>query len=382
MPRTPAVRAAAARAAARRLIELPADVLGLVLYQLLFAHDIAAVAPTCRALCDAAKLALKLRPFSGEVVTLAGHAETVCGVSATPDGCIVTCEGGRDRTIRMFRGATCVWSKQADGGPRPVAGQDYVNAAAVAGTRVISGWASSEDSNGKVRIYTREGVLESTIETGVSVHKLAVHPDGIHFAASVHGLPPHPLHPRADIRLYRIDGTLVHTFEGHMWAVHAMVFTRDGQHLISGSNDNLVKVWSVASKSLLSTCIGHDDQICAVAAMPDGQRILSSSGGTGDGVWVWKLDGTLEKTFDLHNHVVNALVALPDNQHALSGSFDETVKLFDVDDGAVLRTFRHHSTGVAPSDVICLALLPDGLRFVSGSEDKTACIVYHGLALK
>ena len=80
--------------------------------------------------------------------------------------------------------------------------------------------------------------------------------------------------------------------------------------------------------------------------------------------------------------MVNALVALPDNQHALSGSFDETVKLFDVDDGAVLRTFRHHSTGVVPSDVICLALLPDGLRFVSGSEDKTACIVYHGLALK
>ena len=27
-----------------------------------------------------------------------------------------------------------------------------------------------------------------------------------------------------------------------------------------------------------------------------------------------------------------------------------------------------------------LALLPDGLRFVSGSTDKTACIVYHGLA--
>ena len=31
--------------------------------------------------------------------------------------------------------------------------------------------------------------------------------------------------------------------------------------------------------------------------------------------------------------------------------------------------------------VECLALLPDGLRFVSGSEDKTACIVEHGLAV-
>ena len=64
-----------------------------------------------------------------------------------------------------------------------------------------------------------------------------------------------------------------------------------------------------------------------------------------------------------------ALVALPDNQHALSASNDSTVKLFNVNDGAVLRTFTHHVKAVR-----CLALLPDGLRFVSGSTDKTARI--------
>ena len=71
-------RGAGAARAARCLTEvLPADVLGLVLYQLTLAHDIAAAAPTCHLLCDAAKLALKLRPFSGEVVTLA--ARKMCG---------------------------------------------------------------------------------------------------------------------------------------------------------------------------------------------------------------------------------------------------------------------------------------------------------------
>ena len=44
---------------------------------------------------------------------------------------------------------------------------------------------------------------------------------------------------------------------------------------------------------------------------------------------------TSESTFDeLHDDGVNALVALPDNQHALSGSNDGTVKLFNVNDGA------------------------------------------------
>ena len=102
-------------------------------------------------------------------------------------------------------------------------------------------------------------------------------------------------------------------------------------------------------------------------------RILS---GSFDGeLRVWLLNGTLKNTFTLHTDRVSALVALPDNQHALSGSHDHTVKLFNVNDGAVLRTFKNHTDAVN-----CLALLPDGLRFFSGSDDKTACIVYHGLA--
>ena len=42
-----------------------------------------------------------------------------------------------------------------------------------------------------------------------------------------------------------------------------------------------------------------------------------------------------------------------------------TVKLFNVNDFAVLRTFTHHTAAVR-----CLALLPDGLRFVCGDEDN------------
>ena len=72
-----------------------------------------------------------------------------------------------------------------------------------------------------------------------------------------------------------------------------------------------------------------------------------------------------------------ALVALPDNQHALSGSSDKTVKLFNVNDGAVLRTFKHH-THIGG----LLALLPDGLRFVSGSADNTARIAQRARSIE
>ena len=62
-------------------------------------------------------------------------------------------------------------------------------------------------------------------------------------------------------------------------------------------------------------------------------------------------------------------------RNAISGSFDNTVKLFNVNGGAVLRTFKHYTRSARS-----LALLPDGLRFVSGADDHTARIAYHGLA--
>ena len=67
--------------------------------------------------------------------------------------------------------------------------------------------------------------------------------------------------------------------------------------------------------------------------------------------------------------------AQSDNQHALSGSTDKTVKLFNVNDGTVLRTFKHHT-----DRVVFLALLPGGLRFASGSHDCTTRIAEIGLA--
>ena len=96
----PTTRAALRAAAERQFLELPADVLSLVLYQLPLVHDIAAVAPTCRLLCDAAKLALKLRPFSGEVVTLAGHTNVVCCLAVAPDGRVTT--GSEDGTLSLI----------------------------------------------------------------------------------------------------------------------------------------------------------------------------------------------------------------------------------------------------------------------------------------
>ena len=344
----PTTRAARRAAAERQLLELPADVLGLVLYQLPLAHDIALTGLTCRALCDAAKLALKLRSFSGEVVTLAGHNATVTCVAATPDGRIIT--GSYDTTVKVWRDGACERTINAH--------HDDIEGVALlpGGARFV---ACADDGTAKLWTST---ALSSAPSSGHHVHCVAALPDGVHFVVGL----------AAQSGCTTSTGRSSTPSRGTP-RVSAMAVTLDGQHIISGAYDELVKVWSVATKSLVSTCHGHTGGVYALAAMPDGQRFLS--GGGDEAVRVWLLNGTLANTFKLHTEAVNALVALPDNQHALSGSFG-TVELFNVNDSAALRTFEHHT-----SKVTSPALLPDGLRFASGSEDKT-CITYHGLALQ
>ena len=86
----------------------------------------------------------------------------------------------------------------------------------------------------------------------------------------------------------------------------------------------------------------------AVAATPDGQRTLS--GARDKTVRVWLLDDnysipwphTSRRPSRSRTHWVIA-VALPDNQHALSGSGGGELKLFNFNDGAVLRKFKYYS---------------------------------------
>jgi WD40 repeat protein len=56
----------------------------------------------------------------------------------------------------------------------------------------------------------------------------------------------------------------------------------------------------------------------------------------------------------------------PDGQHIVSGSWDNTVRVWRLADGAAVRTLEGHT-----SIVFSVAVSPDGQHIVSGLEDKT-----------
>jgi hypothetical protein len=69
----------------------------------------------------------------------------------------------------------------------------------------------------------------------------------------------------------------VRTFEGHASWVRSIAFSADGNQVLSGSDDNTLKLWDLASGQLLRTFQGHTGRVWSVAFSPDGARVLSGS---------------------------------------------------------------------------------------------------------
>jgi WD40 repeat protein len=62
----------------------------------------------------------------------------------------------------------------------------------------------------------------------------------------------------------------------------------------------------------------------------------------------------------------------PDGTKVLTGSADNTAKLWDAATGTVLQTFTVPSLTYLPCRVSSVAFSPDGTKVLTGSDDKTA----------
>jgi WD40 repeat protein len=117
--------------------------------------------------------------------------------------------------------------------------------------------------------------------------------------------------------------------------------------------------------SLVRTLQGHTDGVNAVAVTPDGRHAVSGSDDFT--LRIWDLEtGETTKTLQGHTDSVTAMVITPDGHHLVSGSRDHTLRTWDLKTGEKRRTLEGHT-----SECTALAVTPDGRFAVSGSKDYT-----------
>ncbi len=153
--------------------------------------------------------------------------------------------------------------------------------------------------------------------------------------------------------------------EGHTNTVASVSFSPDGQTLASGSWDDTIRLWDVATGATIRTLRGHTSDVYSVSFSPDGQII--ASGSQDDTIRLWNAS-TGDTIYMLrgHRNSVYSVAFSPDGQIIASGSWDDTIRLWDASTGDTIRTLRGHT-----SDVYSVAFSPDGQIIASGSRDDT-----------
>ena len=172
-------------------------------------------------------------------------------------------------------------------------------------------------------------------------------------------------------------------YEGHRRGILAVAAASDG-HLITGAMDKTIKVWR-GGKCVFTTkdeAPGHSNDVNALAVLPGGVRFVScSDDGTAK---LWRIDGTLERTFHVNRGVLNVAV-LPDGAHFVVGTRALVVGNPHQDPATALRLAElklyhvsgrcaHTYTAAHKGDVRAVAVTADGLHIISGAYDHRVSV--------
>ncbi|MET0645310.1 MAG: caspase family protein [Pyrinomonadaceae bacterium] len=180
---------------------------------------------------------------------------------------------------------------------------------------------------------------------------------------------------------------------GHSDLVLAVALSPDGKLVASGSRDQTIKIWDVATGLELRTLLGHGNTVRRLAFSPDGRKLASA--GTSDQtarLWnvetgehkvlkektPWNLsdpefsskespdeeEGSEESGINYYEGTT-AVAFSPDGRTVVTSNY-KALKVWDAENGKLLRTFINHTDWV-----YTVAFSADGARILSAGRDKT-----------
>jgi WD40 repeat protein len=297
-----------------------------------------------------------------ELLTLTGHSDVIKFVALSPDGQrIVTCSV--DRTAKVWETASGRLLLTLTGHSETVASAAFSPDGQQIATACLDRTAKVWDTATGKELLTFRGHSNW-------VESVAFSPDGQRIVTG------------SDDHTAKVwdaaSGRELLTLKGYSWGL--VSFSRDGQRIVTVDRTAKVWQWEAASGQELSvrelpTLQGDGDWIQYAAFSRDGRRIVIVTGSSDNTAKLWDAATGRELfTYKGHNSCINSVAFSPDGQRIVTGSSDNTAYVWEVASGVRPRNIGGNLLTLTGhnNDISSVAFSPDGQRIVTGSFDRTA----------
>jgi WD40 repeat protein len=278
----------------------------------------------------------------------------ITSMALSDQSCVVVGQENNRILLRTQKGEECLYKFRA------------VHALTFSPNGHLLAYGSSNDTVGLWDTQTKEHVAIFQGDSFYDVISVVFAPDGSLLASASHN---------TNVRLWDVVGrkasSPVHVLQGHTNFVRSVAFSPDGRQLASGSYDRTVRLWTVP-QGAPGPVLQHAYVVYCVAFSPVVGSNMLASGCDDCIVRLWDVSGTKQQVLrELQGHSRGILkVAFsPDGSQLVSGSYDRTVRLWNVASGKLLKTLTGHSKAVT-----CVAFHPNGKQVASCANDKTVRI--------
>jgi WD40 repeat protein len=134
----------------------------------------------------------------------------------------------------------------------------------------------------------------------------------------------------------------------HGYDIESLVFSRDGQTLVSGSLYDKIHVWNMKNKKLIRTINPGKNGSTTLALSPDGEHLYAGTYLESGIVQVWNIKtGKLIRRINSHKSGISHLTLTPDGKTLIAAGQDKTIKLWNTQTGKLIHTLKGHNAPVS-----------------------------------